>query len=186
MTGRSDFYSYKRSIGWLRRLLPISLLRVASLVTGSSEHKLPLLFRYLLLSKLARKCGDVVFIGKHAVIKNSEGLSIGDRCSIHAFCYIDGCGGVNIGDDVSIAHGSSIVSFEHTWRDPGVPIKYNPIQMRSITIGNDVWIGCGVRILGGAVIGDRVVIAAGSVVKGNVESNSIYGGVPARRLGDLL
>ena len=57
--------------------------------------------------------------------------------------------------------------------------------MHKIKIGNDVWLGCGVRILSGTVIEDRVIIAAGAVVKGHLESGYIYGGVPAKRLKKL-
>ncbi|UHA57884.1 hypothetical protein KDJ21_013390 [Metabacillus litoralis] len=43
-----------------------------------------------------------------------------------------------------------------------------------MTIGENVWIGSNVVILRDTHIGDNVVIAAGSVVKGNVPSNTIY------------
>lgn len=41
-------------------------------------------------------------------------------------------------------------------------------------IGKNVWIGAGCIILKGTTIGDNCVIAAGSIVTGNVESNNIY------------
>lgn len=47
-------------------------------------------------------------------------------------------------------------------------------------IGNDVWIGAGVRILRGVTIGDGAVIASGSIVTGNVPPYWIVGGVPAK------
>lgn len=49
-----------------------------------------------------------------------------------------------------------------------------------VVIGNDVWIGSHVIIMGGCKIGDGAVIAAGSVVTKDVEPYSIVGGVPAR------
>lgn len=52
----------------------------------------------------------------------------------------------------------------------------------SIVVGNRVWIGAGVTVLGGAVIGDDVVVAAGSVVKGILIPGWVYGGTPARQL----
>ncbi len=47
-------------------------------------------------------------------------------------------------------------------------------------IGNDVWIGYDSLIMPGVTIGDGSIIAARSVVVGNVEPYSIVGGNPAR------
>ena len=95
-------------------------------------------------------------------------------------CYLDGCGGISIGDNVSIAHNTSLISFNHTHKQKNIPIKYNPIECGHIYIERDVWIGCGTRILSGVSIGTRAIVAAGSVVNKNVEEFSIYGGVPSK------
>lgn len=97
----------------------------------------------------------------------------GFNLSIHEFSYLDAAGGIEIGDNVSIAHNCSLVSFEHTWTDLETLIKYNPTKLYPIKIGNDVWLGCGVRVLAGTVIEDRVIVA-GAVVKGTLESQVIY------------
>lgn len=52
----------------------------------------------------------------------------------------------------------------------------------AITVGDNVWIGCGVIITGGVTIGDNAVVAAGSVVIRDVAANTVVGGVPARLL----
>lgn len=49
-----------------------------------------------------------------------------------------------------------------------------------ITIGNDVYIGLNSTILAGSKIGNRCIIGAGSVVKGDFPDNSVIAGVPAR------
>ena len=46
-----------------------------------------------------------------------------------------------------------------------------------ITVGNSVWFGAGVIVLGGVTIGDNTVIAAGSVVTKDIPSNVIAAGV---------
>lgn len=51
-----------------------------------------------------------------------------------------------------------------------------------IVIGNDVWIGNRVLIIGGVTVGDGAIIAAGSVVTKNVAPYSIVCGVPAKEL----
>ncbi len=47
-------------------------------------------------------------------------------------------------------------------------------------IGNDVWIGNDVKIMQGIRIGDGVIIGAGAVVTKDLESYTIYGGIPAK------
>ena len=51
-----------------------------------------------------------------------------------------------------------------------------------ITVGNSVWFGAGVIVLGGLTIGDNTVIAARSVVTKDIPSNVIAAGVPCRVL----
>jgi acetyltransferase-like isoleucine patch superfamily enzyme len=57
-----------------------------------------------------------------------------------------------------------------------------PLTKGDVVIGNDVWIGYEALILSGVKIGDGAVIAARSVVAGDVEPYSIVGGTPAKRL----
>ena len=56
---------------------------------------------------------------------------------------------------------------------------------RRVTIGDDVFIGVNSIILPGVEIGNKVVIAAGSVVAKSVPSGVIVGGNPARIIGDF-
>lgn len=49
-----------------------------------------------------------------------------------------------------------------------------------ITIGNNVFVGYGVTILPGTIIGENVIVGAGSVVKGELKDNSVYAGIPAK------
>ena len=57
-------------------------------------------------------------------------------------------------------------------------------KLGDIYIGNDVWVGTDVTLLGGCIIGDGVVIGAKSLVtsKQKLEDYGVYGGVPARLL----
>jgi acetyltransferase-like isoleucine patch superfamily enzyme len=113
-------------------------------------------------------------------------LRIGQFVSIHRWCYIDAVGDITIGNDVSIAHSSSILSFDHTWADASRPIRDNPIRLAPVNIANDVWIGCGVRILAGVSIGQRCIVAAGAVVVNDVPNGTVAGGVPARRISSTV
>jgi acetyltransferase-like isoleucine patch superfamily enzyme len=52
---------------------------------------------------------------------------------------------------------------------------------KSIVIGNNVWIGCGVKIYKGTIIPNNCVIASNSIIKGIFSlENSLIGGNPAK------
>jgi acetyltransferase-like isoleucine patch superfamily enzyme len=147
--------------------------------------KIGMLLRYVLFHSLCDKCGDNVYIGRWCTLKNVGNIKFGDNISIHEYCYLDGEGGITIGDNVSIAHGSSVLSSNHSWNNLNIPIKYNKIEVLPVKIEDDVWIGCGVRILAGVTIHSRSIVAAGAVVTTDVPPNSIVAGVPAKVIKNI-
>jgi acetyltransferase-like isoleucine patch superfamily enzyme len=48
----------------------------------------------------------------------------------------------------------------------------------------DVWLGCHVVVLMGVKIGRGAVVAAGAIVNKNIPSYEIWGGVPAKKIGE--
>ena len=54
-----------------------------------------------------------------------------------------------------------------------------------MTIGNNVWLGGGAKLLPGVTIGDGAIVAAGAVVTRDVPENTIVGGVPASIMRQL-
>ncbi|WP_296606077.1 DapH/DapD/GlmU-related protein [Roseibium sp.] len=52
-----------------------------------------------------------------------------------------------------------------------------------MTIGDDVWIGANCVFLDGAIVHSGCVIAAGTVVKGEVPAFSVIAGNPWRQIG---
>jgi acetyltransferase-like isoleucine patch superfamily enzyme len=144
--------------------------------------KLGLLVRYILLRNLSKKCGENVSIHPNVFLFNIDQISFGNNVSIHPMCYIDGAGQISIGNDVSIAHNTSVLSTNHTWENKEIAIKYNKEIFSSVAIKDDVWIGCGCKILAGVTIGRHCVVAAGAVLNKDVYSNTVVGGVPAKEL----
>lgn len=185
-SGRSAFNRFSLAITSFNYCVSLLPQFIRSLLWDMSRPfggKFALLIRYAILKSRSIKVGQAVYIGRNVTLLNCQNLSLGDNVSIHENCYIDAIGQCLIGNNVSIAHGSSILTFDHGWSDPELPIKYNPIALAPVTLSNDVWIGCGVRILRGTHIGSRSVVAAGSVVRSDVPEFSIYGGIPAKKIG---
>ena len=176
----SKFWPFLKVLVFLFKLMPGFLhLFLWSLATAFSGP-FAVLFRYLSFSARVERFDKNSYIGSHVVLKNLHKLQVGENFSLHDFCYVDAVGGVKVGNNVSIAHGSSLISFNHSWGSLELPIKYNPISKAPIVIEDDVWVGCGVRIMSGVTIGKRSVVAAGSVVVKDVPANTVVGGVPAK------
>lgn len=56
----------------------------------------------------------------------------------------------------------------------------NVDYIKPIILGDNVFLGINVVVLPGSKIGSNVIVGASSVVKGELASNSVYAGVPAR------
>lgn len=176
---------FKRIINMLFliiRFVPKPILNLLLHFFDSSEGKIAILFRYLYLKKYCKSTGQNIYVGKNVNLKNIHNLSIGSNVSIHSFNYLDAYGEISIGNNVSIANHCTLISSDHTWENNEIPIKYNKVEKKPIVIEDDVWIAAGCRILGNVTIKERTVIGAGAVVNRNLDNNSLYVGVPARKV----
>lgn len=92
---------------------------------------------------------------------------------------------LKIGDDFRATGPLTIMTHDYSWSV--IHKCYGDIvgNQKPVTIHNNVFCGYGVTILNGVEIGDNVIIGAGSVVTKNCESNSVYAGVPAKRIMSL-
>jgi len=107
-------------------------------------------------------------------------LRIGDRCVIGRGSHIVAHQSLEIGDDVWTGPYVYITDQNHGYADPDVPIGRQMPVNRAVSIGAGSWLGAGAIVLPGARIGRNVVIAAGSVVRGEVPDRCVVAGVPAK------
>lgn len=107
-------------------------------------------------------------------------LVIGDRCVIGMRSGIVAHESITIGDDVWFGQDIYVTDANHGYQDPATPPGLQLGEHEPVVIGEGVWIGHGSTILAGSRIGRHAVIAAGSVVRGEVPDRAIVGGVPAR------
>lgn len=189
-SGRERFRRHKRAIAVLIKIANVFPLnfRVKSFEHFRMTRGMKgILFRYVLMKTIAKSCGDNVSIHPGVYFINVQNLELGDNVSIHPMCYIDATGGMQIGNNVSIAHSVTLLSTKHTWENRNAPIKYNKIRREKTCINDDVWIGCGSRVLAGVTVCSRSIVAAGAVVTNKVYSDTIVGGIPAKvvkRIGE--
>ena len=108
--------------------------------------------------RTARKTGIEIHpgakIGKGLFIDHGHGVVIGETCEI--------------GDDVTLYQG---VTLGGTGKETG---KRHP------TLGNNVMVSAGAKVLGSIYIGDDTKIGAGSVVLKDIPENSTVVGIPGR------
>lgn len=125
-------------------------------------------------------------IGRRAVfypgvwIAPGRNLTVGDDVDFALGVVVTTAGGVEIGDRVLIGYRTQILSTNHSIPPlPGTVFSSGHVGRR-VTIGADAWIGANCILLPGVTVGAGAVVAAGSVVTKDVESNTIVGGNPAR------
>lgn len=112
-------------------------------------------------------------------------IHIGDNVGMGEYAYIGGAGGLTIGNDCIIGQYFSCHPENHKYNIPDQLMRLQGVSREGIRIGNNCWIGSKVTILDGVEIGDNCVIAAGAVVTRSIESNSVVGGVPAKKLKSI-
>lgn len=108
-------------------------------------------------------------------------VSLGDGVVLSRGVHLVAMAGITVGSGSMIGEYSSIRDANHL-RQPGVPIRDAGHQARPIIIGNEVWIGRGVTVLGGVRIGDGATVGANAVVTRDVPSGAVVAGVPARQI----
>ena len=107
-------------------------------------------------------------------------LTLGDRCVIGRGSHIVAHHSIVIGDDVYTGPYVYITDQNHSYADPNLPIGRQWPVNDAVSIGAGSWLGAGAIVLPGARIGRNVVVAAGSVVRGEVPDRCVVAGVPAR------
>jgi acetyltransferase-like isoleucine patch superfamily enzyme len=125
--------------------------------------------------------GSNIWIGRGCIIASTDArLRMGDDISIGAFCNIHSRGFIEIGSQVAIGSGCSILAGSHDDSDPSVPMLERKRTALGIRIGDNVWLGTGACILDGVSVGSGAVVGAGAVVSQDVPPMSVVVGNPAR------
>jgi acetyltransferase-like isoleucine patch superfamily enzyme len=113
----------------------------------------------------------------------SRRVSIAENTFINYGCMFNTSAPISIGKNCDVGMG---VLFATSTHELGGPThRAGKACPKPISVGDGVWVGARAVILPGVRIGSGAVVAAGAVVVGNIESNSLYAGVPAKKIRDL-
>lgn len=143
-------------------------------------------WRQVALRIMGANIGDNSFIRSGAIIHAPQNLKIGRNCRINIQSKMFLFEQFVVGDDVIIGPELLVYTGDHVIHTSNVKFIEQKKYNKSIIIEDDVYIGARVTLLKGSYIENRVVVAAGAVVAGRLESGYIYGGVPAKKIGRLI
>jgi acetyltransferase-like isoleucine patch superfamily enzyme len=140
--------------------------------------------RFVLYRCLFARLGGFCFIYPGAYLTHTYGIRAGRNLHVNGGAFFDGRGGLTIGENVLVGPNAVLLSSQHHWSDPSLPIVLQGHRLAPTTIGDDVWIGANVVITPGGSFASGTVIGAGSVVTADTAPYTIVAGVPARHIGD--
>lgn len=130
------------------------------------------------------RCGKHAWIEALNVDDHSKRIEFGDNFSASFNFHIGSAESIKIGKNVLV--GSNVLITDHSHGNYGqqvdlksaldCPPNHREIYVRGpIVIGDNVWIGDGVKVLSNVVIGEGAVIGANTVVRENVPAFCLYG-----------
>ena len=154
-------------------------IRYMNVKTGHirSNHVRNFIYRNFFLVRMAQ----CAMIRSGAVMRASHNLQISKGAIIGFNAILDATNGLRIGENANISEGVWIWTEQHNVNDEWFSCKG---AGGPVVIGNRAWISSRVVILPRVTIGEGAVVAAGAVVTKNIEPFSIYGGIPAKKIGE--
>jgi maltose O-acetyltransferase len=128
-----------------------------------------------------KSMGEGCFYLDLIVWLNGDRIELGHRVGFNYGCYVNGYGGLRIGNDSNVGPMCMLHTANHNYDDLDTPILQQGHTIGPVTIGDNVWIGMGSIVLPGVTIANGVIVGAGGVVVKDLdEPNTIYVGNPAR------
>jgi acetyltransferase-like isoleucine patch superfamily enzyme len=150
------------------------------------------------------KVGKLSYIGKPICLEGKKGIKIGEKVRIYPGARIETYGaegsiyikdnvsiGQNfhitssncelvIGEDTTISGNVFITNIDHDYKEIGIHILKQNFLTKETRIGENCFIGYGVAIQAGTILGKQCIVGANSVVRGEFPDYSVIVGVPAK------
>ncbi|MHB0866209.1 MAG: acyltransferase [Thermoleophilia bacterium] len=134
--------------------------------------------------------GNHVRVDDFCVLSAGEGgIEIGDYVHIAVFCSLIGAGKIKLNDFCNLSSRVSIYSSNDDYSgvrltNPTIPDQFTGVTHADVLLGKHVIIGSGSVVLPGISLEDGVAVGALSLVTKYCQAFGIYGGAPARRIGE--
>lgn len=138
--------------------------------------------RTLACKVLFKRLGGFAWIQPGVTFVQTNRISVGRHFGVNTGSYINGIGGVTMGDYVLIGSNVTISSGRHEIEGRHPPVFARPGIPKAITIEDDVWIGAGAVIMPGVTLRRGSVVGANAVVTRDTEEYAVVVGVPAKKI----
>jgi acetyltransferase-like isoleucine patch superfamily enzyme len=127
--------------------------------------------------------GDGVFLGRGTILSCKDGdITLGPHTNLGFHCEVFSGSTVTIGRHGLFAAYVYLVGGGHEFERADLAVVDQPRSSRGITLGDNVWLGTGAKVLDGVRLGSHVVVGANAVVNSDLPEGAIAAGVPARIL----
>ncbi len=184
MAAQIDRASYRNRGGVFQRLISAYKTRKyfnkfgpGSVIKWNAE--------FLITDGAILEAGDEITIQNYAffqLTKPNPKVYIGNNTVIGRHCMVTAKNKILIGSNVLLGAYVQIIDHNHGIH-AGRTIRSQPAEIGEVVIGDDTWIGAGVKILMNSHIGNGAIIGSNAVVTGDIPANAIAVGVPARVVG---
>ncbi|MBN1505722.1 MAG: acyltransferase [Sedimentisphaerales bacterium] len=129
-----------------------------------------------------KKCGRNFQVALHAKLEHLGGIEVGDDVYIGHGSWISGLrAGLILEDEVMLGPYVTIVSSDHSFVNGSA--RFAVGKGGRVKIGRGTWVASSVVVTAGVTVGQSCLLAAGAVVTKDVPDDTIVGGVPAREIG---
>lgn len=138
----------------------------------------------VIMSPMLLQGVEAISIGDHVIVRDGvwlatqgpgASLSVGAGTYIGHRCHLHSIDPVSIGAGCVLADNVMVSTTDHAREN-----RHDVAGTGPIVIGDRVFLGQNVVVLGGVTIGDGATVAAGAVVVADVPAGAVVGGVPAR------
>lgn len=112
--------------------------------------------------------------GDNSKIEIQENVAIGQNV------HITSASKLIIGKNTTILANTFITNIDHEYEEIGKHILDQPMSIKETTIGENCFVGIGVAIQAGTILGKQCVVGANSVVRGKFPDYCVIVGAPAK------
>lgn len=138
-------------------------------------------WRRTLLRVFGARIGKDVHVCPTVRIIIPWNLTLGDGSAIGDYAILYALGPITLGPRTTVSQYAHLCAGSHQWRDPAMPLIKPPI-----TIGSDVWICADAFVGPGVKIGDGAILGARAVLVKDCPSWAVFAGNPAREIATRI
>jgi acetyltransferase-like isoleucine patch superfamily enzyme len=127
------------------------------------------------------RIGDKTFLGRNTILSCKNGdILLGKNVNIGFNCYIFSGSEVSLADNVLMAAYCYLIGGDHDMTDSKEAVASQGSSSYGIRVGENAWLGAGVKVQDKTEIGAFSIVGTGAVVTKDIPEYSVAVGIPAK------